>query len=110
MKAVAIRECSSCGATNVHNRNHCLICMASLSVVQNKSDDNVDSLIRMDTSETRLCPECRQMIDSDASYCANCGATVEPKKPVGSERICPVCKEFVEPDSAYCSQCGRLLQ
>ena len=120
MKPITVRECSSCGATNVHNMDSCLICKASLSVVESKSDhtissdeiglENLTANKAVDTSETRLCTECRQMIDSDASYCSNCGATVAEQKQDQSDRICPECKELVDSDSMYCSQCGKLLQ
>lgn len=120
MTAISIRECSSCGATNVHNMDHCLICKASLSVVESKSDhtvssdeiglENVTANKAVDTSETRLCTECKQMIDSDASFCSNCGTAVAEQKQDQSESICPSCKEPVDSDSIYCSQCGQLLQ
>ena len=110
MTAMAIRECSSCGATNIHTKAHCLICQAPLSIAQSKSNNMSDSSIKENTSETRICSECKQMIDSDASYCSNCGAVIEEQKLPQSEGICPACKEPVDSDSAYCSQCGQLLQ
>ena len=118
MGATTIRECFSCGAANVHNMDHCLICQAPLSIVESKSDHTISSggiglekkAVTLYTSETRFCPKCKQMIDSDASYCSQCGTTVAEQKPAQSDRICPACKEPVESDSVYCSQCGQLLQ
>jgi len=120
MRATTIRDCSSCRATNVHNMDHCLICQAPLSIVESKSDHTISSngiglekiavKRTVDTSETRVCSECKQMIDSDASYCSECGAVVGEQKPGESYKICPACKEPVDSDSVYCSQCWELLR
>ena len=63
----------------------------------------------VDTPETRICPECEQTIDSDASFCSNCGAAIAEQKQDQSDSICPSCKEPVDSDSVYCSQCGQSL-
>jgi hypothetical protein len=57
-----------------------------------------------DTSETRLCPYCKEEIKADAIKCKHCGSRLTPEKP-SHGGTCPYCKEDIHPEATRCKHC-----
>jgi hypothetical protein len=56
------------------------------------------------TSTTRECPMCREVIRADALRCKHCLSAVRPDSG-GHGGVCPLCKEEIHPEAIRCKHC-----
>ena len=61
------------------------------------------------------CPFCHELIDSDASFCPECGANVkqkleESKEPIKNTKFCVNCGTELPSDAKFCAKCGTKLK
>lgn len=63
------------------------------------------------------CHQCGREIQTDAKFCAYCGAKMEQNiidttlvRESKAQKACPGCGKVFAPEHVYCDQCGRLLQ
>jgi GT2 family glycosyltransferase len=101
------RECPSCGATNVGEHDHCLICQASLTSVQ------VETQVQPTQPAERRCtnPQCGQIVPEGKKFCTLCGTPVADGvrgagPPELVEQNCPKCSQIVPEGKKFCTACG----
>lgn len=68
----------------------------------------------------RICAECKEVINSECTYCPNCGSKQKPikfknekkeeKKEVLENKVCSQCGLVCEPTSKFCTKCGNELK
>ncbi len=67
--------------------------------------------------EGKVCPKCGAMLDADAMFCFNCGASLaapEPEPPevefVFKNKTCPMCGTELDADAMFCYSCGTKVE
>jgi predicted nucleic acid-binding Zn ribbon protein len=80
-----------------------------------ESPDTIDVPVSDDQSEEpdaseddlEACPSCGRDVDSDASFCVDCGEALDTHR--GGLAECPSCGRDVDPGASFCADCGEAL-
>ena len=52
-------------------------------------------------NNTFKCPNCKNLIDTSAKFCPECGTKII--------KVCPKCNSNVNPGQKFCPECGEKL-
>lgn len=107
------KQCPHCGQIQEGKIRFCMNCGASMvDHPQTPPDSGVKPVVapakpmKPVAPESR-CPSCGTLVDADAVFCPECGASMVPA--AFTERQCPNCHAPVEEEAVFCTECGARL-
>lgn len=114
------KQCAHCGQIQDEKIRFCMNCGAPMED-QPQTPPSNDS-VKRGMEERKLppepiepvarvpesrCPSCGALVDEDAVFCPECGASLTPAP--AAVRQCPNCHAPVEEGAMFCTECGTRL-
>lgn len=111
------KQCAHCGQIQQGKIRFCMNCGAPMEDQPQTSAP--DGGVRPAVEDRKLppepvvsvpqsrCPSCGALVDEDAVFCPECGASLTPAPSAG--RQCPNCHAPVEEGAVFCTECGTKL-